>query len=248
MGKKNKKKMVSAFGKPTVSICTPTYNRREFIPQLINCVKQQTYPKELIEWIVVDDGDDSVEDLFKEVDFVTVKYFRIEEKMKLGKKRNFMNEKSTGDILVYMDDDDYYPEERINHAVNKLRSKPKILVAGSSEIHIYYKDINTIYRFGPYMPTHATAATLAFKRELLNITKYDEEAERAEEAHFLKEFSIPMVQLDSTKTILVLSHSYNTVDKRTLLENPHPTLVKKTQLKIKKFIRNKELRDFYTKI
>ena len=248
MGKKNKQKQVSAVGKPTVSICTPTFNRREFIPQLIKCVKNQTYPKQLIEWIVVDDGEDSVEELFKEVDFLTMKYFRIEEKMKLGKKRNFMNEKATGDILVYMDDDDYYPPERVNHAVNKLRAKPKMLVAGSSEVHIYFKDIKTIYRFGPYMPTHATAATLAFKKELLQFTQHDDEAEKAEEAQFLKEFSIPMIQLDSTKTILVLAHSYNTVDKSKLLENEPSEFIKKTQMKVKKFIRDKTQRDFYTKI
>ena len=36
MGKKKKgKKKVSANGKPFVSVCTPTYNRRKFIPQLI---------------------------------------------------------------------------------------------------------------------------------------------------------------------------------------------------------------------
>ena len=29
MGKKKKKKTVSANGKPLVSICTPTYNRRK---------------------------------------------------------------------------------------------------------------------------------------------------------------------------------------------------------------------------
>ena len=72
------KKKVSANGKPFVSICMPTYNRRKFIPQLIECYKQQTYPKQLMEWIVVDDGEDSVEDLFKDIE--CVKYFtRIEK-------------------------------------------------------------------------------------------------------------------------------------------------------------------------
>ena len=74
-----KKKKVSAVGKPFVSVCTPTYNRRQFIPQLIECFKQQNYPKELMEWIIVDDGDDSVEDLFKDVE--CVKYFREEKKI-----------------------------------------------------------------------------------------------------------------------------------------------------------------------
>jgi len=87
MGKKNrKKKKVSANGKPFVSVCTPTYNRRSFIPMLIKNFLAQTYPMELIEWIVVDDGSDPVGDLFK--DIANVKYFYQKEKMKLGRKRN----------------------------------------------------------------------------------------------------------------------------------------------------------------
>ena len=31
--RRGKKKIVSAQGKPFVSVCTPTYNRRQFIPQ-----------------------------------------------------------------------------------------------------------------------------------------------------------------------------------------------------------------------
>ena len=42
--KKGKKKVVSASGKPFVSVCTPTYNRRQFIPQLIKCFQNQNYP------------------------------------------------------------------------------------------------------------------------------------------------------------------------------------------------------------
>ena len=100
MGKKRKKKGVSSNGKPLVSICTPTYNRRKFIPFLIKCYLSQTYPRELIEWIVIDDGEDSVEDLFKDVP--NVKYTRLEKKMKLGAKRNFMHTKCKGEIIVYM--------------------------------------------------------------------------------------------------------------------------------------------------
>ena len=33
---------------------------------------------------------------------------------------------------------------------------------------------------------HATAGTFAFKRELLKMTSYDDNAEMAEEKHFLK--------------------------------------------------------------
>ena len=94
MGKKNRKKnkTISPVGKPFVSVYTPTYNRRLFIPNLIRCYLSQDYPKQLMEWIVIDDGDDSVEDLFKDIE--GVKYFRFEKKMKLGRKRNLMHEKN----------------------------------------------------------------------------------------------------------------------------------------------------------
>ena len=143
-----------------VSVCTPTYNRRPFIHSMIKCFNHQTYPKDKIEWIIIDDGTDKIEDLVK--DHPNVKYYSYDEKMPLGKKRNLMHEKSCGDILVYMDDDDYYPPCRIQHAVDMLESHPKALCAGSSEIYIYFKHINQMVQFGPYGPNHATAGTFAF--------------------------------------------------------------------------------------
>ena len=82
---------------------------------------------------------DKIEDLVKDVP--GVKYYKYDTKMKLGKKRNLMHEKSSGDIIVYMDDDDYYPPERVSHAVNMLQRHPNALCAGASEIYIYFKHI-----------------------------------------------------------------------------------------------------------
>jgi hypothetical protein len=44
-----------------------------------------------------------------------------------------------------MDDDDYYPPERVAHVVRKFQQNPGIELAGSSEIFMYYTDIKTIY-------------------------------------------------------------------------------------------------------
>ena len=38
--KKNKSKIKCTVGMPKVSICTPTYNRRRFIPFLIQCYER----------------------------------------------------------------------------------------------------------------------------------------------------------------------------------------------------------------
>ena len=217
---KNKNKL-SKY--PLVTLCTPTFNRRPFIPIMIKCFEHQTYPKDKIEWIIVDDGTDKIEDLVAHIP--QVKYFKFDEKLTLGKKRNISNEKASGEILIYIDDDDYYPPDRISHAVETLRNNPKALCAGSSAMFIHFKHINKMLQFGPYGPNHSTAATFAFRKELLKQTRFNEESSVAEEKQFLKDYTVPFVQLDSTKTILVFSHNHNSFDKKELLtQGPNPNI------------------------
>jgi hypothetical protein len=93
---------------------------------------------------------------------------------------------------------------------------------------------------GPYGPNHATAGTFAFRAELLKDTRYQDDAALAEERAFLKGYTVPFVQLDPMKSILVFSHEHNTFDKRKLLDNPHPDFLKESTKTIDMFIRNKE--------
>jgi glycosyltransferase involved in cell wall biosynthesis len=245
MGKKNKKSKVDKdVNLPFITICTPTFNRRPFIPIMIKCFEHQTYPKDKIEWIIVDDGTDKIEDLIKHIP--QIKYFKYDEKLSLGKKRNIANDNSTGEIIIFMDDDDYYPPERFSHAVDTLLKNPDALCAGSSAMFIYFKHINKMYQFGPYAPNHATAATFAFKRELLKQTRFNELSCVAEEKQFLKDYTIPFVQLESLKSILVFSHVHNSFDKKELLAqmpNPH---VHETVLKASDIVKEPELLKFFT--
>ena len=236
---------------PFVSVCTPTFNRRPFIETMFQCFRNQTYPKSRIEWIIVDDGTDKIGDLVAKSNIPQIQYFPIDNKMNLGAKRNYMHEKAKGSFIVYMDDDDYYPPERISHAVEMLQQNPKALCAGASELYIFFKHINKMIQCGPYGPNHATAGTFAFRRELLAQTQYDADASLAEEKSFLKNYTIPFVQLDPLKTILVFSHEHNTFDKRKLLDNPHPQYLKEAPTKkISDFIRQPfedKIHDFFVK-
>jgi glycosyltransferase involved in cell wall biosynthesis len=241
MGKKNKSKKSS--GLPFVSLCTPTFNRRPFIPFMIKCFEHQTYPKDRIEWIIIDDGTDPIGDLIK--DIPQVKYFYYDEKMLLGKKRNVMHTKCTGDIIIYMDDDDYYPPERISHAVETLQQNPTFLIAGSSEMHIYFNSKNRVYQCGPYRENHSTAATFAFKKELLSQTSYDNDAALAEESKFTKGYTIPLIQLNSLKSILVFSHRHNSLNKEKLLEFPEQTKTIISPYSVDDFVKDPVLKQFY---
>jgi hypothetical protein len=144
-----------------------------------------------------------------------------------------------------MDDDDYYPPERISHAVDMLKQTPKALCAGSSAMFIYFKHIDKMYQFGPYGPNHSTAATFAFKKELLNQTRFDEVSCVAEEKKFLKDYTIPFVQLESKKTILVFSHSHNSFDKKELLkQGPNPS-VNETKILPSDIVKEPEILNFF---
>ena len=259
MGKKNKKqkqKVVNTENLPNVSICTPTFNRRPFFEGLIQCIKEQDYPKSKLEWVIIDDGTDKIEDLILNEETkallgdIQIRYFYYENKMDLGEKRNIMHSKCTfqndNDIIVYMDDDDYYPPERVSHSIKRLMSDPKVLCGGSSELYLWFNTLDKMYKFGPYGPNHATAGTFAFKRKLLNETSYEDNAALAEEKHFLKNYTVPFIQFDPFRTILVVSHEQNTFDKKKLISKNNK-FVKESSLHVGKFIQNKELRHFYEK-
>jgi len=206
---------------------------------MFNCFRNQDYPKDRIEWIIVDDGTDKIKDLIVASDIPQIRYFEIEKKMVLGEKRNYMHKHVRGSIIVYMDDDDYYPPNRFSHAVERLQSNPEALCAGSSEIYVYFKGMNKMIQCGPYGPNHATAGTFAFKTKLLEQTKYEDHAALAEEKAFLKDYTIPFVQLDPLKSILVFSHEHNTFDKRKMFDQKQdPKYFKESSKTVDTFIQN----------
>ena len=219
--------------RPFVSVCTPTKNRRAFIPTAIKIFQSQTYPQHLMEWIIVDDGDDPVGDLFD--DIPNAKYYRTKP-MALGAKRNFVHSKTSGDILVYMDDDDFYPPTRVEHAVERLITNRDALIAGCDKMLVYYTDLNKIYSFGPYWDNHATAGSFAFKRQLLQLTNYRSKDKGAEERYFLHDYSFPLIQLDSEQCILCISHSKNTYDKHKILHSG-----KLTQFTLEHFVKDEDI-------
>lgn len=234
--------------KTRVSLCTPTFNRRPFIKAMIDNIMRQTYPKSLMEWIIVDDGTDPIGDLVSDIPFV--KYFYLKDRVNLGKKRNYMHDmcefKNDNDIVVYIDDDDYYPPERVSHSVETL-NKSTALCAGSSELYLWFNELNEMYKFGPYGPNHSTAGTFAFKRKLLKETRYEDNALLAEEKFFLKNYTVPFVQLDPLKTILVIAHRQNTFDKKRLI-NVESEYCKKSGLTVKAFIKSPDILNLYTNL
>ena len=87
MGNKTKERLQKKLAKrqltnlPLVSVCTPTFNRRPFIPMMFEIFRQQDYPKNKLEWIIIDDGTDPIKDLIESANIPQIKYFYVNEKM-----------------------------------------------------------------------------------------------------------------------------------------------------------------------
>jgi glycosyltransferase involved in cell wall biosynthesis len=236
--------LTKSNSQPPVSILTPTYNRSKFLLGCIECIKAQTYPKERMEWVVLDDGPEPIWNILAPYEKeLNIQYVRKESKMSIGAKRNLLHELARGTILVNIDDDDYYSCDRVKHAVHRLLSS-KLQIAGSSRNVLYYTDDKSIWEVGPYGNYHATFGTMAYTKKYAVEHPCNETVAYAEEIEFTKKYTEPLIQLDPLKVMVVICHNANTFSKDKLRHEISPN-VKKTSLKLKSFISDKKLRDFY---
>lgn len=231
-----------------MSVVTPTYNRGRFVPAMVACYKAQTYPKDRMEWIVLDDGTEPIEEAFKQATqgLPNIRYIHLESKQNIGAKRNRLNEEAKGELIVSMDDDDFYSPDRVDHVVKKFQHTPTVDLAGCSELYMYYSDTGEILKLGPYHERHATNGTMAVRARYARNHRYDEDVTHAEERSFLENYTYPMIQLDPLKTMLVIVHSENTFNKEQFRTQPSP-FVKKTVLKLRDVVKDKKLKEFYSK-
>ena len=224
---------------PLVTVVTPTYNRRAFLPALIACYSHQTYPR--MEWIVLDDGRDSVEDVFATADLPSLRYVRCAEKMRIGAKRNELNRLARGEIIVAMDDDDYYPPDRVASVVAAFQAHPSIDLAGCSAMLLYAR--HAVYQMPFLGSQHATNGTMAWRKRYADAHRYDEYCTYAEEGSFLEKYRHPMIQLDPWKTILVMCHGDNTVDRTIAMDRPMGPL--RTSYVLEDMVKEPVLQAFY---
>ncbi len=221
-----------------VSVITPTFNRISHIRNAIKYYRRQTFPHSAMEWIILDDGTESVEAIIMDetFDLPNIRYIRSYKKETIGAKRNRLNQEARAPLIVAWDDDDYYHPDRIQHIVTSFKCNPTLNVAGSSLMYFYFADDNSIWKLGPFGPNHSTNGPLAYRASYVKTHKYDETVKNTEEPSFLNNFTEPMIQLDPMKAILVMVHDTNTVNKDTIRTgNPSAS---KTTLSLKDFMCN----------
>ena len=113
---------------PTFSIITATFNRGYTVWKAIQSAQKQIYP--YFELLVVDDGStDNTEQVVAEFQKdPRVKYFKIKHAGGAS-ARNYGLKKSTGEIITYLDSDDYLYENYLSVALEYFKKYPKKVFA-----------------------------------------------------------------------------------------------------------------------
>jgi glycosyltransferase involved in cell wall biosynthesis len=208
----------------SVSIVTITQlSRYECLLILYDLIKSQTYTN-ILEWVIVEGSPNEIDGEKNKTNIkhlqdshshaFDIVYIHYTNK-KLSDLRNLGNDFCKGDIIVCMDDDDYYPKERVKHAVESLENSSKLL-AGCTDIYLYEYGFEKLYKCFGFHQNHSTNNAMAYRREYLINHRYESGLTMAEEVSFTNNFTEPMVQLNSKKSVVVSSHTHNTVDKKPL--------------------------------
>jgi glycosyltransferase involved in cell wall biosynthesis len=108
---------------PKISIVTPSYNQAQFIEETIRSVLLQGYPN--LEYIIIDGGstDGSVEIIKKYEPWLTCWVSEPDRGQSHAINKGF--KRSTGDIIAWINSDDYYTKEALKQAALGMDNYPK---------------------------------------------------------------------------------------------------------------------------
>lgn len=173
-------------------------------------------------WIVVDNSSCPAYDWSPSQDIAFVEYHRVYEQHTIGALRNKCLELALAagaDTIVFWDDDDYYPPQRIATGVQALQTNPSADIAGSSHMYVLLAKENAFLEVGPFHAKHATAATYTIRRNYAEQNRFPDQS-RGEELGFTNNWTANMIQVPAEDTIVVMGHSRNTVNKSDIYKSP----------------------------
>lgn len=197
---------------PDVSVLTITKDRRVFMPLAKYNYMIQSYPEDKLEWVIIDDGDDPIEDTLIGVPNVT--YVRCESGLTISQKRNLAVKNAMYDIMVTMDDDDVYPNNSVLQRVAMLLKEPVKACGFCTTIPCY-----DITKFSSFMnvPPHTlrmservSEATLVFTKKFWEEGQFDETIQIGEGDAFIRNREHMCREISPQEVIVSLLHPKNT--------------------------------------
>lgn len=254
--------------KPKVSLLTVTqYDRLRFLCILSRQVALQTSPS-IHEWVIVDGSksDDDQERLREVVESpsffvpgrhqdIVVRYVSTvgDPNRTIGHLRNVSNRHVKGPVVVCMDDDDYYPPERVTATLRAFKREPQRQLAGCCNHFIYEPDLDMIFQFTIFAPHHTVNTCMAYTIGYAQSHVYKDDATYGEEESFTNGFQEPMAAVPAGQSVVQMCHSVNTYSKRTILFNNlcYPEAQRNclaTSLTLADLIRNPDIRSCFLQL
>ena len=209
---------------PPISVITLIYNRRKFWDLALHNMMITDYPRDKLEWVIVDDSDDMAESISDNITKIqkvlpglNVVYVPWHEKLTIGGKRNLGVKRSTHDIILMMDDDDHYPETSFRRRTAYLVKNPTKGCAVCSSIALY--DLRTgisavnVPPFGLPLGKRISEATLTFRRSFYLDRKF-EKISMAEGDSFIQGRESEVVEMMPQQIIVSFCHGSNSSSRR----------------------------------
>lgn len=179
-----------------------TKNRRKLFQRALEYFQAQTLDDR--ELIVVDDGDDSVEDLCSGLD--SVRFLRTNP-LPLGTKMNLGFEAARGDVLQKLDDDDYYHPDFLRASAATLESAGKEEVIVAWDCFLLWTAGDDRLRFSGF--NRQAGSTLAFPRSVWERTKF-RDIPKSVDSRFLEDAQTTVLGVRAPEMHVVFRHGANT--------------------------------------
>lgn len=199
--------------RPLVSCVMPTYNRRRFIPRALRAFEQQTWPER--ELLVIDDGEDSIEDLCRGT--AGVRYFHLSVHASVGAKRNFGAQQASGELIAHWDDDDWYAPSRLETQIAPILAGEADLT-GFGDTLVLESGNARFWELRPELHERAfladvAAGTLVYRRAILGDDVVYPNINVGEDASFLdraRAAGFRLRRLPNDGAFVYVRHSANT--------------------------------------
>lgn len=199
---------------PAVTIVTPTKDRLKFMEICAGCVESQCYPEDKLEWIVIDDGKDTCEELIKHIPFA--RHVVEMSGKSIAWKRNRGCELAKNEVIVHMDDDDIYPPNSILFRVSMmLRSKKEVAFCTTLPSYDIANYISFVNVPPMKLPQHMriSEATLCHTKAFWNDGQFAD-VKIAEGSSFLQNREHLGIELSPQEIIVSLVHPRTTSSRR----------------------------------
>lgn len=145
---------------PLVSVVVPSYNRPAALLDSLTSIERQTYSN--VEVVVVDDASErAVNEVVDENSFsYPITVIRHEENRGASTARNTGIDRSNGEFVAFLDDDDIWEPRKIEKQIDRLRE-------ASDDVGVVYTGMRFVSEDGNSLRTHVEKVEGDVTKELL---------------------------------------------------------------------------------